>query len=38
MKTPSTVIVITATAYGKPYMHAQVDEMMEGDILPAVFR
>jgi CubicO group peptidase (beta-lactamase class C family) len=32
------VIVVTATAYGKPYMHAQVDTMMERYILPAVIR
>jgi CubicO group peptidase (beta-lactamase class C family) len=30
------VVVITATAYGKPYMHTQVDKMMERYILPAV--
>lgn len=30
------VVVITATAYGKPYMHSQVDKMMERYILPAV--
>ncbi|MFC1719553.1 serine hydrolase domain-containing protein [Pseudomonadota bacterium] len=30
------VIVITASAYGKPYMHSQVDKMMEEYILPAV--
>jgi CubicO group peptidase (beta-lactamase class C family) len=30
------VIVITATAYGKWYMHRQVDNMMERFILPAV--
>jgi CubicO group peptidase (beta-lactamase class C family) len=32
------VVVITATAYGKPYMHSQVDRMMEQYILPAVLR
>lgn len=32
------VVVITATAYGKGYMHTQVDKMMEKYILPAVFR
>jgi CubicO group peptidase (beta-lactamase class C family) len=32
------VIVITATAYGKPYMHRQVDRMMEKYVLPAVTR
>ncbi|WP_246138978.1 serine hydrolase domain-containing protein [Mucilaginibacter frigoritolerans] len=30
------VIVITATAYGAPYAHPQVDQMMERYILPAV--
>ncbi|HKC63998.1 MAG TPA: hypothetical protein VKB86_10190, partial [Pyrinomonadaceae bacterium] len=30
------VIVITATAYGKWYMHRQVDNMMERYILPSV--
>ena len=32
------VIVVTATAYGRPYMHTQVDRMMEQYILPAVLR
>jgi CubicO group peptidase (beta-lactamase class C family) len=32
------VIVITATAYNKPYAHPQVDKMMEKYILPAVVR
>lgn len=32
------VIVVTATAYGKPYMHFQVNRMMEKYILPAVIR
>jgi CubicO group peptidase (beta-lactamase class C family) len=32
------VVIITATAYGKPYMHPQVDKMMERYILPAVLR
>ena len=32
------VVVITATAYGKPYMHTQVDKMMERYILPAVVK
>ena len=32
------VIVITATAYNKPYAHPQVDKMMERYILPAVVR
>jgi CubicO group peptidase (beta-lactamase class C family) len=30
------VIVITATAYGQPYAHPQVDKMMENYILPSV--
>lgn len=30
------VIVIAATAYGQPYMHFQVEQMMEKHILPAV--
>ncbi|MEM1337371.1 MAG: serine hydrolase [Bacteroidota bacterium] len=30
------VIVITATAYGQPYGHSQVDKMMERYILPAL--
>jgi Beta-lactamase class C and other penicillin binding proteins len=32
------VIVITATAYNKPYAHPQVDRIMERYILPAVIR
>ena len=32
------VVVVTATAYGKPYMHTQVDKMMERYILPAVVK
>jgi CubicO group peptidase (beta-lactamase class C family) len=32
------VIVITATAYGKWYMHRQADDMMERYILPAVIK
>ena len=32
------VIVVTATAYNKPYGHAQVDKMMERYILPAVIK
>jgi CubicO group peptidase (beta-lactamase class C family) len=32
------VVVVTATAYGKPYMHSQVDAMMERYILPAVIK
>ena len=31
------VIVITASAYGRPYGHSQVDKMMEEFILPAIF-
>jgi len=30
------VIVITASAYGRPYMHSQVDELMQEWLLPAV--
>ncbi len=30
------VIVVTATAFGQPYMHSQIDKMMEQYILPAV--
>ncbi|HTR29599.1 MAG TPA: hypothetical protein VMH27_10035 [Puia sp.] len=30
------VIVVTATAYGMPYAHPQVDRMMPDYILPAV--
>jgi CubicO group peptidase (beta-lactamase class C family) len=30
------VVVITATAYGRPYAHPQVDKIMERFILPAV--
>jgi CubicO group peptidase (beta-lactamase class C family) len=30
------VVVITATAYGTPYAHAQVDKMMADYILPAI--
>lgn len=32
----NAVIVITATAYGQPYMHAQVDEIINDYILPAI--
>ena len=32
----SLVVVITATAYGQPYGHFQVEQMMEKYILPAV--
>lgn len=31
------VVVVTATAYGTPYGHAQVDKMMETYILPAIY-
>lgn len=37
-KNQPVVIVITATAYGKWYMHRQVNSMMEQYILPAVVR
>ncbi len=30
------VVIVTATAYGQPYGHSQVDKMMENYILPAV--
>jgi CubicO group peptidase (beta-lactamase class C family) len=30
------VVVVTATAYGAPYAHRQVDRMMEEYILPSV--
>ncbi len=30
------VVVVTASAYGRRYMHTQVDEMMERYVLPAV--
>lgn len=30
------VIVITATAYNKPYMHKQIDKIMERYLLPAI--
>lgn len=36
-KNQPLVIVITATAFGKWFMHRQVDKMMEKYILPAVF-
>ena len=32
------VIVVTATAYNKPYAHAQVDKIIERYVLPAVIR
>lgn len=32
------VVVITATAYGKPYMHVQATRIMERFILPAVLK
>lgn len=37
-KTIPLVIVVTAKAYNKPYMHRQVDKMMERYILPAVLK
>ncbi len=30
------VVVITATAYGQPYMHLQINEIMEQYLLPAI--
>lgn len=32
------VIVVTATAYGKPYAHAQVNRMVEKYLLPAIVK
>lgn len=32
------VVVITATAYGKPWAHSQVNKMMEREILPAIIK
>ena len=32
------VVVVTAKAYNQPYAHVQVDKMMEGWILPAIFK
>ena len=32
------VVVVTATAYNRPYAHPQVDKIMERYILPAVLR
>lgn len=32
------VVVVTATAYGRPYAHPQVDKIMEKYILPAVVK
>ena len=32
------VVIITSTAYNKPYQHVQVDRMMQNYILPAVIR
>ncbi|HLK97531.1 MAG TPA: serine hydrolase [Hymenobacter sp.] len=32
------VVVVTASAYNQPYMHKQVDELMEQYVLPAVIR
>lgn len=36
VKDQGLVVVVTATAYGMPYAHPQVDKMMENFILPAV--
>jgi len=32
------IVVITATAYGQPYMHQQVDEIIEKHILPVLVK
>ena len=32
------VVVITATAYGQPYMHLQADEIIENYIIPSILR
>ena len=32
------VIIVTTTAYNRPYAHSQVDKMMEQYILPAVIK
>lgn len=32
------VVVVTATAYGKPYMHSQVDKIIEKYIIPAIVK
>ncbi|WP_419701904.1 serine hydrolase domain-containing protein [Mucilaginibacter sp. NFX135] len=32
------VVIVTATAYGRPYAHSQVDKMMQQYILPAVLK
>lgn len=32
------VVVVTATAYNKPYGHSQVDRIMERHVLPAIIR
>ncbi|SDP79209.1 CubicO group peptidase, beta-lactamase class C family [Mucilaginibacter sp. OK268] len=32
------VVIVTATAYGKPYAHPQVDKIMQEYILPAVLK
>jgi CubicO group peptidase (beta-lactamase class C family) len=37
-KDQPVVVVITATAYNRSYAHSQVNKMMEGYILPAIFR
>jgi CubicO group peptidase (beta-lactamase class C family) len=34
----SAVVVITATAYGQPYMHQQVDEIIQKYILPVLIK
>ncbi|ETN95479.1 hypothetical protein [Zhouia amylolytica] len=31
------VIVITASGYGLPYMHADIDKMITQHLLPAIF-
>jgi hypothetical protein len=36
IKDLGVVIVLTATAYGQPYMHAQADEIVEEYILPLI--
>ncbi|MTB52059.1 serine hydrolase [Lewinella sp. W8] len=33
-----TVIIVTARAYGRPYGHPQVDQLMENYLLPAVMK
>jgi hypothetical protein len=32
------VVVVTASAYGEPYMHRQVDEIVQKYVLPVVLR